>query len=71
MKKRGILFSLVGLTVGIGIGLGVLALRAFVAQSLTDLLEHEAQKAGGYHFKADKISVSLLALSAKASRPLF
>ncbi|MBN8549393.1 MAG: translocation/assembly module TamB domain-containing protein [Deltaproteobacteria bacterium] len=70
MKKSGFAKASLGLVVGVALGLAILALKAYIAEQVIELLEDEVvASCEGCHFVVDSVSLSFLGLSATATRP--
>lgn len=69
MNKVGGMFVLFSLAVGILIGFGIEASKEYLATTLKEVMQEEAQKACGCSFNVDDVEVSFLSLSARASNP--
>ncbi len=61
---------MLGLLIGASIGLGVLALKEYIGEQVTGLLEDEVSAScKGCHFAVDSVSVSFLRLRVSATNP--
>ncbi|MCO6431893.1 MAG: translocation/assembly module TamB domain-containing protein [Deltaproteobacteria bacterium] len=69
MKKYGLRLAIIGFAIGIGVGLGILALKNFAARQLVGLLQDEVQLSTGCSFSIDRIDVSLLRLRVDGYGP--
>ncbi|MCI5065957.1 translocation/assembly module TamB domain-containing protein [bacterium] len=65
-KKRGIRLALLGMLLGLSLGFGKIFVEQTVEQLLVDLLQEEAEKAGGLDFEVAHVDFSLFTLTGTA-----
>jgi outer membrane protein insertion porin family len=66
VKKRGKIYGIIGLFLGLILGGGFLYLQGYIAEQLVSLIRSEVEKSCNCEFKVDQVNVSLLTLSAQA-----
>ncbi|MBX7144498.1 MAG: translocation/assembly module TamB domain-containing protein [Oligoflexia bacterium] len=69
MKGRGVAKATAGLAIGIMLGLGVLAFKAYLAEQVTALLSDEVTASCACRFQVDAVDIHLLGLYAEARNP--
>ena len=65
-KKTGTRLALLGLTIGLTIGLGLLILKEYLADQLVQVLRDEVESSCDCQFEVDSARVSLLTFKATA-----
>lgn len=69
VAKKGLLLTIIGITLGIFTGFAILILQNYIAGEIVSLLNEESEKSSGCQFKTDSIEVSLITQSATAVNP--
>ncbi len=69
MKKKNLTIVLVSLLLGAIIGVSILGIKSVIRNNLVEMLDDMARRGAGCSFEYDRVSISLLTLTARAVNP--